>query len=127
MESSSRRADHSNGTSRRRLPRFAPGVHRCEPWTEQTNWWMPDSADVPRRPARHRANPGNAGRRRVTAIAALMTIGSGPFTEILALPVLDDQAILLNGQVADSPVDAGVTKAVESSVLPNGTVNGAAA
>ncbi|MDQ4031316.1 MAG: C40 family peptidase [Actinomycetota bacterium] len=56
-----------------------------------------------------------------------MTIGSAPFTEIPALPVLDDQAIPLNGQAADSPVDADVTKAVESSVVPNGTVNGAAA
>jgi cell wall-associated NlpC family hydrolase len=63
----------------------------------------------------------------VTAIAALMTIGSGHFTEIPALPTLDDQAIPLSGQAADSPVDADVTKAVESSVMPHGTVNGAAA
>ena len=63
----------------------------------------------------------------MTAIAALMTIGSGPFTEIPALPILDDQAIPLNGRAADSPDDADVTKAVESSVVANGTVNDASA
>jgi cell wall-associated NlpC family hydrolase len=63
----------------------------------------------------------------VTAIAALMTIGSGPFTEIPALPTLDDQAIPLDRHAAGSPVDAEVRKAVESSVVPNGTVNGARA
>ncbi len=78
----------------------------------------------------------------MTAIAALMTIGSVPFTEP-ALPALDDQSIPLDGRAAatlnstqanlvklgieDSPVDANVTKAAESSVLPNGIVNGPAA
>src|SRR5918998_1199088 len=127
MKSSSGHADHSNGVSRRRLPRFAPGVHRREPWEEQASWWMPDATDVSRRPARHRANPGGTGRRRVTAIAALMTIGSGSLMEIPALPILDDQAIPLDGRAVDGPVDADVTKAAESSVLANGTVNDATA
>lgn len=88
---------------------------------------MPDSADVPRRPARHRANTGGTGRRRVTAIAALMTIGSGAFLETPALPTLDDQAIPLDGRAVDSLVYADVVKAAESSMLPNGRINDATA
>ncbi|MDQ4094199.1 MAG: C40 family peptidase [Actinomycetota bacterium] len=56
-----------------------------------------------------------------------MTIGSGPFTETPALPAFNDQAIPLDRRAAGSPLDADVTKAVKSSVVASGTVNGAAA
>lgn len=60
-------------------------------------------------------------------MVALMTIGSGSLMATPALPILDDQAIPLDGRASDSPVGADVTKAAKSSVLPNGTVNNATA
>lgn len=59
---------------------------------------MAVAGGAPQRPARHRAEPVGTGRRRVTVIAAVITMGSGPFAVALTLPSLYDRSTPLDGR-----------------------------
>ncbi len=104
---------------------------------------MADFTDAPRGPARHRADSGGARRRRVTAIAVLLMVGSGASVAALRLPGLYDRSAPLDGlaeatlnstqrsldrhDAEASLVEANVAGAVESPVVPHQTADGPAA
>lgn len=101
---------------------------------------MAGSLGTARRPGRHRADPVGTGRRRVTVLAAVITIGSGPFAVALTLPSLYDRSAPLDGRaeatlkstqgyldrrdIEPGPVEANVAETAKPPVVPDRTTDG---